>query len=112
MGDELVVQGGLPARLSHQGRKQMESMQQDVLLAQTRMGSVESIAYYQARIRARNGYQLAREVANEAIELNHLIEHRARGNPALEANLRTFVEEPIMLAAADVAVRYVTRPQW
>jgi hypothetical protein len=105
-------QDGLPVRLNRQVKKELAQLQSGALLGQARIGSTEYNAYYHAHLRIRNGYELSNEVSDAAVELNHLITHKARGNPALEANLRAFLEEPTMIAASGVALRYMSRPLW
>jgi hypothetical protein len=110
--DLVPQQDGLPVRLGRQEKKELAQLQSAALLGQARMGANEYNAYYHAHLRIRNGYELSNQVTDQAVELNHLITHKARGNPAFEANLRAFVEEPTMIAASGIALRYMTRPLW
>jgi hypothetical protein len=89
--------------------KELERKQHRTLMEQADAASTETTAAYQVRQRTNNAYDLADNVRSNAVMLSNQITHSARGNPGLEANLRTHLEEPVLLGSAFLIVRYLNR---
>lgn len=95
--------------VQRQADKQLATLRSQAVVERTRIDLEEASAAYTADRRIELGYLMASRTAGRASLLHAQIEQASRGNGGLEANLRTLLEEPVMLASSVIIARYMNR---